>query len=76
MKRHIGVEIAKDQKTTKIALGPEMKEYFDELTKGKNHDDYIKEFLITAFLAKPIQFPQLRFQKLKICTSWYLEYHL
>lgn len=47
MKRHIGVEIAKDQKTTKIALGPEMKEYFDELTKGKNHDDYIKEFLIS-----------------------------
>ena len=47
MKRHIGVRIAKDQKTTKIALGPEMKEYFDKLSMGKNHIDYIKEFLIT-----------------------------
>lgn len=47
MKRHIGVQIAKDQKPTKITLGPEMKEYFDKLSKRKNHVDYIKEFLIT-----------------------------
>ena len=47
MKRIIGFEIPENQKPIKLDLGDEMKDYFDKLFKGKNHIDYLKEFLIT-----------------------------
>jgi len=46
MRKHIGFELSKSNKLTKIAPEPELREYFKSLTSKKNHLDYIQEFLI------------------------------